>query len=405
MTKLLLASALLAGTFAFAEQKKYEISPMIGYNYHESNLGLQDRGYLIGGLELQVNDFASVIKPEFSIFYSPGVDYSTGATTDVVRFAVNGVYALDSIGIFAPFVKAGLGVENITTRTTQNKSGPFVDVGTGAKINFTESLALKIEAMYLGKIAQHNDGNMDHNLIALIGFTYSFGETEQKTAVKQVAEPVVVAAPVIIDGDDDKDGVLNSKDKCANSAAGIRVDTDGCFLDSDDDKDGVLNAADKCPSTPTGTKVDTKGCTIDNDIDKDGVLNAIDKCPDTLPGATVNNNGCAESAVLDVVFKNNSFEVLPESHSKIQKVADFLKRHTNYSAKIIGYTDSRGSAKYNQSISEKRANAVKELLIQKGAPAKNLSSLGRGEESPIADNMLKEGRAKNRRVEAEFTIN
>lgn len=379
MKKLLLIPALLAGTLAFSEQKAYEISPMIGYNYHESSLGFKDDGYFLGGLEFQINDVDSKIKPEFSLFISESVDYTSGLSTDTIRGAFNGVYTYDEMSSFVPFAKAGLGIEDVSTETVTTKSGLFVDVGVGAKVNFTQNLALKLEAMYLGKVATHNEGILDHNIIALVGLTYAFGEIEQKSVAPEpvkeepvpVIAPVIVAAPVIIDGDDDKDGVLNSKDSC--------------------------------PNTPAGVTVNAKGCNVDND--NDGVLNANDICPNTPVGETVNSDGCPQTVALDINFENNSDSIKEASHTKLQAYADFLALHTNYSAKIVGYTDSKGSAAYNQKLSQKRADAVVAQLIAKGVSATQLSALGRGEENPIADNATSEGMAKNRRIEAELTRN
>ncbi|MDF1877397.1 OmpA family protein [Sulfurimonas sp. SAG-AH-194-L11] len=382
MKKLLLISALLAGALLSAQDKNYEISPMIGYDYHESSLGFKDNGYFLGGLEFQINDVKSVIKPEFSLFISEGIDYTSGATTRVVRGAVNGVYALKEMGSFSPFVKGGVGIENVSTQTAQSKSGLFLDVGIGAKVNFTQNLALKLEAIYLGKVAQHNEGILDHNLIALLGFTYSFGDKAPKSITRPEVvivvappvpepEPVVIVVPVVIDGDDDKDGVLNSKDSC--------------------------------PKTLAGAIVDTKGCNVDTD--GDGVLNTDDICPSTIAGEAVNSDGCPKTVPLNINFENNSDQIKSTSDAQIQAYATFLTKYTNYSAQIIGYTDSRGSESYNQALSEKRAKAVVAALIAKGVNAKQLSALGKGEANPIADNKTAEGRAQNRRIEAKLTRN
>ena len=383
MKQLLLIPALLAGTLLLAEQKNYEISPMIGFDYHEPSLGFKDDGYFLGGLEFQINNVSSKIKPEFSIFYSQDVDYTTGQSSDILRGAVNGVYDFEDMNNFTPFVKAGLGVEDVQTETVENKNALFLDVGVGAKINFTQNLALKLEAIYLGKVATHNEGILDHNLITLVGLTYAFGETTQKAAepvktepakVEPAPEPVaapVVVAPVVVDGDDDKDGILNSKDTCPHTKAGVKVDAQGCTLDSDED--GVLNTNDICPNTPTGE--------------------------------AVNSDGCPQTVALQINFENDSDAIKGESEARIQKYADFLIKHTNYTAKIIGYTDSRGSQKYNQKLSQRRADAVVAVLIAKGVNKNQLSALGRGEDNPIATNETAQGRAKNRRIEAELTRN
>jgi len=393
MKKLLLIPALLAGSLALADQKKYEISPMIGYNFAEGNLNVKDDAYPVGGLELQFNTPDSKISPEFSILYSQGVDYKShtdakykpGQDTKVARGAFNGVYTFDAMSAVVPFAKLGGGIEKISNRNYSVDNGFFFDAGAGAKVPFTENIALKLEAIYMAKIGTNNAGFADSNLVTMIGLTFAFGDQKAKEApkpvvVKEVAkkEPVkaapvaaVVAAPVIIDGDDDNDGVLNS------------VDT--------------------CPKTVAGVKVDTKGCNAD--LDNDGILNENDSCPNTVAGDAVNSDGCPKAIALQVNFENNSDTIKAESEAQIALFADFLKKYSNYSAKIIGYTDSRGSASYNQKLSEKRANAVVSDLVSRGVDAKQLSAVGKGENNPIADNATAKGRAQNRRIVAEVTRN
>ncbi len=88
--------------------------------------------------------------------------------------------------------------------------------------------------------------------------------------------------------DNDGDGVVDSKDMCANTPAGIKVDEFGCPFDSDNDK--VPDYLDECAGTPQGAPVDKKGCPLDSD--KDGVPDYTDLCPDTTPGVKVDEYGC-----------------------------------------------------------------------------------------------------------------
>ena len=401
MKKLLLIPALLTASLALAKPYSYEISPMVGYNVAEGNIGMKDDGYLVYGVELQYNNKDWFLSPELAIIYtdSDNAEYdATGNGTDVLRMAVNGVKTYNEDGAFQPFAKAGLGMEKMDHLEEGNKNTLFVDAGAGVKVPVMDHVALKIEAIYMLK---ENANRWDNNAIVQAGLTFGFGaQEEEKVPVAAVAAPVVV-----IDGDDDKDGVKNSIDECPNTIAGARVDVGGCFLDADDDKDGVLNAADKCPNSAAGEKVDAEGCKIDGDDDKDGVLNSKDICPNTPLGEAVNEDGCPKSITLHVKFANDSSKIKNSSYGIMQKYADFLNTNSAYSAKIIGHTDSRGSAAYNQKLSEKRANAVKDMLIEKGVSASRVSALGEGEAKPMADNATAEGRADNRRIEAELTKN
>jgi len=389
MKKLILIPALLLGSLALADDYKYEISPMIGYNVAEGNLGLKDDGYFVGGLEAQANSVGSKWSPELSIFGTKNADYSGlgSIDTDILRLAVNGVYTFDEMSSVIPFAKIGAGYETVNNEILSNEDGFFVDAGAGVKVPLTDTIALKLEGIYMAKQGGNNAGNADSNFMALAGLTFSFGKVAQAT-------PVVAA---VVDGDDDNDGVLNSIDECPSTPANNSVNTVGCTVD--DDKDGVPNNLDKCPTTPFGEEVDARGCSLDDD--KDGVLNADDKCLDTPLGAVVDSDGCLKLIDLHVNFDYDSSVVKMGEMKNVNAYADFLTTHTNFKSKIVGYTDSQGSDAYNKKLSERRANAVKNVLIQEGVNANQLTSVGFGEANPVADNATKEGRAQNRRIEAE----
>ncbi|NPA66701.1 MAG: OmpA family protein [Epsilonproteobacteria bacterium] len=104
-------------------------------------------------------------------------------------------------------------------------------------------------------------------------------------------------------------------------------------------------------------------------------------------------------ALYTVHFQYRSTKLLPEDQKKLQKVANYLQTHY-YSVEIQGHTDSKGSEKYNQKISLKRAQEVAKKLIDLGVDKKTIKKVtGYGESRPIATNKTDEGRRKNRRVE------
>ncbi|TLX53043.1 OmpA family protein [Stutzerimonas nosocomialis] len=105
---------------------------------------------------------------------------------------------------------------------------------------------------------------------------------------------------------------------------------------------------------------------------------------------------------LDVKFDFDRAQVRSESYSDIQNLADFMKQYPQTSTVVEGHTDSVGTDAYNQRLSERRANAVRDVLVnQYGVEANRVNSVGYGESRPVADNATEEGRAINRRVEAE----
>ncbi len=200
------------------------------------------------------------------------------------------------------------------------------------------------------------------------------------------------------ENDSDKDGIVDSLDHCLDTATDLTVDVIGCEIDSD--KDGVVDSVDQCPTTAPEIIVDATGCEIDSD--KDGVINEKDLCPDTVANNPVDNTGCNLAAPVNlkgVNFKTASDELLAESAVILDNVADVLAVHTNLFIEISGHTDNTGNAESNAALSQRRAESVRNYLIEKGVSAESLSAKGYGDAQPLANNTTAAGRKINRRVE------
>jgi OOP family OmpA-OmpF porin len=105
---------------------------------------------------------------------------------------------------------------------------------------------------------------------------------------------------------------------------------------------------------------------------------------------------------LDVKFDFDKASVKEESYGDIKNLADFMKQYPQTTTVVEGHTDSKGSDAYNQNLSERRASAVRDVLVnQYGVEASRVNAAGYGEGRPVADNATDAGRAVNRRVEAE----
>jgi outer membrane protein OmpA-like peptidoglycan-associated protein len=100
-----------------------------------------------------------------------------------------------------------------------------------------------------------------------------------------------------------------------------------------------------------------------------------------------------------VLFRSAESTLLSSAQVKLGQVANALLSVRARNLIVEGHTDSQGSESYNQGLSQRRADAVRDYLVQKGYPADRIQSRGKGEGSPIAANTSPEGRANNRRVE------
>ena len=209
---------------------------------------------------------------------------------------------------------------------------------------------------------------------------------------------------------------INALNECSVSADGLALlnsaDMDGfvrqVFYDiaapKDSDGDGVIDELDLCPGTPAGVTVNADGCPLDSD--GDGVYDYLDKCPGTSPDLSVDSDGCPipVTFTLEIEFDFDRYSIRPRYHEELAEVADFIRTHPDTKGMVQGHTDSRGTEKYNQVLSEKRAEVVKDYLVNTlGIESSRLKSKGYGELKPVAENTTEEGRQRNRRTEVVLT--
>ena len=105
----------------------------------------------------------------------------------------------------------------------------------------------------------------------------------------------------------------------------------------------------------------------------------------------------------DVLFDYNKAELKSNAYPNITKLAQFLQENPDRKVIVEGYTDSTGSANYNQTLSERRANSVRMALVRAGVDPTRIVAQGYGKEYPVADNSSNSGRAQNRRVEVTIS--
>ena len=135
------------------------------------------------------------------------------------------------------------------------------------------------------------------------------------------------------------------------------------------------------------------------DSDGDTVCDEIDICAGTPKGVVVDERGCW-TLKQTYLFDFDKAEVKPIFFPMLDHIAKILKDNPKMTVQLEGHTDSVGTEKYNQGLSERRANAIKNALVNGAkADANRLKAVGYGETKPIMTNDNKEGRAKNRRVD------
>lgn len=269
--------------------------------------------------------------------------------------SINALWVFNRGGEFQPYLLGGLGMANSKFEGSGSDKSPFFDIGAGAIVPLADG-KFRLRGEVVRRDEDTDGSPVDY--ILNIGFGVPFGKK---------AEPVAVAA------------------------APAPLDSDG---------DGVTDDMDQCPGTPAGAIVDARGCELDSD--GDGVVDRLDECPDTPQGVEVDEVGCPLVVVIElegVKFRTNSADLLDGADAVLDEQAAKLAANPDLLIEVAGHTDSDGDAGYNQQLSQRRAEAVRDYLISEGVAAANITAVGYGESEPVASNATPGGKAENRRVE------
>ena len=143
------------------------------------------------------------------------------------------------------------------------------------------------------------------------------------------------------------------------------------------------------------------------DNDSDGVINQRDQCPLTPIDAVVDNDGCpsyidsSEENKIHVLFANDSSEIPENYMQNINKMSEFLVKYPKTHIELKGYASPVGNAAYNIALSKRRANAIRQALINHGISPSRIKTMGFGDSDPIAAYDIEESNTLSRRVVAQ----
>ncbi len=342
MKKLILASSVaalsLGSAFAVAEEGQVFINPAMGYMEFDSQRQVNETDVGVLGLEYQ---FSESWGAEVVGLYADTETETLSSDVDYRSLRLDGLYYIDTDSDVRPYLAAGVGHATFDLDSFGSKENETqVNLGGGVRYLINDMLSVRAD---LRGIHGADDSTWDG--LFTLGVSLAFGGSEK---------PAPAPAPVL----------------------------------------KIKPEVPKAPAAPA-------------DTDMDGVIDSLDKCPNTAKGARVDSNGCKikefqmKKVTLDVEFGNNSSVVPQSSLGDIERVANFMKSYSDLVVNIEGYTDSRGKAAYNKMLSQRRADAVAKVLVNTfGIEANRVVAVGYGEERPIASNETKEGRQKNRRVVA-----
>ncbi|WP_294821869.1 OmpA family protein [uncultured Flavobacterium sp.] len=399
----------------------WNILPSISYINVSRHVG---DGFIFG-LTGSVNKIDNVVTR------TPGTqDYIRTNVDNLTYYGVDGMikYGFLNKSWFNPFVHVGGGYTWI-----DDMGNGTVNGGVGVNFWFSENVALTLQSTYKHTFEDQAEANVPRHIQHFAGLTFKFGGKDTDNDGIYDKDDLCPEEPGLeqFQGcpDSDGDGIPDKDDSCPQEAGlpefqgcpdrdgdGIADKDDACpdvagaaqFQGCPDgDGDGIADKDDKCPEV-AGPK-ENGGCPWP-DTDGDGVLDKDDLCPNVK--GTSANRGCPEVTeevikrlnefARTILFNSGKATFKEETMPVLNSMLAIFKEYPQAKFSIEGHTDSDGSNALNQTLSENRASAVRNFLIEGGVAADRLMSTGYGETKPIASNKNAKGKAQNRRVEIKL---
>ena len=268
-----------------------------------------------------------------------------------------------------PFVVLGAGALGVTADAAPDSVGRDVDpsmhYGGGVKVFINRYLELRVDGRGILSFTQGTTADSQFkrsHAEVLLGLSATLGREKERAG----------------DGpkDTDGDGILDPDDQCVNEP-GV-VEYEGCPI-PDTDGDGILDPEDQCVEEPE---------TANSYQDEDG-------CPDEIPEEVKNFTGVIEG----IYFDTSKDTIKSRSERVLNKALKVLQDFPDVRLMISGHTDSRGDYDMNMDLSRRRAESVRQWMIDHGIDGDRFQTSGFGPDQPIETNDTRDGRAKNRRIE------
>lgn len=390
----------------------FSISPVIGGISFEGHQHLETAP--VFGARAGYN-FTKALGIEALFDYSRIKATETSHTLDLYRYGGEVLYHFWPDNKFVPYLAAGyagmnLKGDNPYPRTSKTKG--VIDYGLGFKYFVTEDIAWRGDVRGL---MYYYGGEDQYAFEYTTGVYIPFGGTP---AVSKLADPPPapepVAKPVVAPPPPAPLATLSASPDSIMKGQNSTLSWTSQNATSCDILPGIgsVQTQGSTTVTPDNNTIYSLICKGEGGTAKSTTTVNVTAPPVPLPAppppvvpkpSAAAKRFCNKPAILMINFDVDKYNIKPQYHAELKTVGDFLKEYPTSHGEIAGHTDSTHTREYNQKLSERRANSVKEYLIKTfGIAPERLSSRGYGKDKPIDTNKTKAGRAKNRRIVANF---
>jgi outer membrane protein OmpA-like peptidoglycan-associated protein/opacity protein-like surface antigen len=389
------------------EASRWYVSPGVGMMFFEGNQVVEEGLNMVLRLGYDINEHWGV---ELGGSWAPNITRDGNKYSDCGPYSkridgqniygvfIDGLYHFNRFERFDPYLSAGFGYYRAQDKVFCEGDEYYVfgpRVGAGAFYHLTDSLSLRADARSFMAI----DDTCEFMYTADLGLAYRFGGGSGGG----VQEGAGVAALQGMAKDSDGDG-LTDEEEAALGTDPFNRDTDGDGLSDGDEvkkyKTDPLNPDTDFDGLSDGQEVMVyKTDPLNRDTDGGGVADGHEVLEDkTNPLDPTDDLMLFE---INIQFDYDTTIIKPEYFSQLDEIINVLNHKPGATAVIEGHADrrSRSSAKYNQELSERRAQAVLSYMVGKGVAAERLNAVGYGFSRPKVAPDLVNGNPENRRVE------
>lgn len=398
--------------FGAIKEGEFSISPVIG-GYTFDNKQHTDTSLMAGA------------RAGYSLTESFGIealfDYvDAKSNQSLYRYGGELLYHFMPDNRFVPYVAAGFAGINLDFKDVNNRVHGAFDYGLGAKYFLTDSIALRADVRHI--IYKYNDttfNNVEYTLGAYIPFG-GVKPAVKPLPVEEVVMPKAAApAPPVIVEEAKKVEPLPAPTSDLNvtpasitkgqpaTLAWKSHNTSVCDIQPGI---GPVQTQGSTRITPSDTTTYTLKCSGAGGVTTSVAgINVTAPAPEPVQAAAqpkasaAAERFCSKPAVIEVKFDTNKSDIKPKFAADLKVLGAFLQEFPKAKGEVSGHTDNVGGKAFNIKLSQRRADSVKKYLVDTfKIDAERIAAKGYGFAKPVADNKTKAGKAKNRRIEANF---
>jgi len=406
------AALVVSATAAFGAVKEgqFSISPVVGgYTFdHRQDLETSPVYGLRGGYNFTKRFGIEALFDYASVEQKKNGKGLQGDGNNMYRYGGELLYHMWPDNNFVPYLAAGFSGLNFN----KDRAKGAIDYGLGAKYFLNDNFALRADVRHI--LLNVRDKQFYNNIEYTVGAHIPFGGPAP--AVQPVAQPVaptpepakIVAPTPAANLSVSPSSIVKTGDSAATLSWSSR-NADKCYIQPEIGQVGTQGSRSVSPSTDTTYQLTCSG--------EGGEATSSARLGVTLPPppkpapvvesaqkAAAAERFCNKPAVVEVHFDTDKADIKPKYTEDLNKLGEFLKDFPNSKGEISGHTDNVGSDKYNLKLSQRRADSVKGFIEKNFSIASDrIATKGYGESKPVASNKTKAGKAKNRRIETNFS--